>query len=138
MGGVEDTEPPHKRAKVPFIDLDKKPFDNSTTKELFLSLSLGDSMAWPLSSKGDGETLGPKGVIKKHEFVKVITNALYSPGYDKTGALLQEESGMQPPAVSLFMQQVQEGEGMEREFVHIADYRSTGFIRYEISIFLDI
>ncbi|KAL7002131.1 WD repeat-containing protein 26 [Sarracenia purpurea var. burkii] len=68
-------------------------------------------MARPLFSQGDGERVGSKGVIKKHEFVKIITRALYSLGYDRTGDLLQEESGIQlhPSAVSLFMQQVMDG-----------------------------
>ncbi|XP_057481856.1 WD repeat-containing protein 26 homolog [Actinidia eriantha] len=109
MGGIEDAEPPLKRVKVPSGDLDKSLDNSSSTKPVFGSL--GDSMARPLYSQGDGERIGSKGVIKKHEFVKIITRALYSLGYDRTGDLLQEESGIQlhPSAVSLFMQQVLDG-----------------------------
>ncbi|KAJ9179614.1 hypothetical protein P3X46_011384 [Hevea brasiliensis] len=49
-------------------------------------------MARPLTSQGARQTAGPRGVIKRLEFVKIITRALYSVGYDKM--------------VSLFMQQV--------------------------------
>ena len=109
MGGIEDAEPPLKRVKVPSGDLDKSLDNSSSTEPVFGSL--GDSMARPLYSQGDGERIGSKGVIKKHEFVKIITRALYSLGYDRTGDLLQEESGIQlhPSAVSLFMQQVLDG-----------------------------
>lgn len=109
MGGREDAEPPLKRAKVPSEDLEKSPYNSSCTNSI--SGSLGDSMARPLYSQGDGERIGSKGLIKKHEFVRILTRALYSLGYDKAGDLLQEESGIQlhPSAVSLFMQQVLDG-----------------------------
>ncbi|XP_058197219.1 WD repeat-containing protein 26 homolog [Rhododendron vialii] len=109
MGGREDAEPPSKRAKVPSEDLENSPYNSSYTNSI--SGSLGDSMARPLYSQGDGERIGSKGLIKKHEFVRILTRALYSLGYDRTGDLLQEESGIQlhPSAVSLFMQQVLDG-----------------------------
>ncbi|KAA8528879.1 hypothetical protein F0562_036234 [Nyssa sinensis] len=55
--------------------------------------------------------VGSKGVINKQEFIKIITSALYSLGYDRTGALLEEESGiwLHSSAVNLFMQQVLDG-----------------------------
>lgn len=109
MGGIEDAEPPLKRAKVPSEDLENFPYNSYYTNSV--SGSLGDSMARPLYSQGDGERIGSKGLIKKHEFVRILTRALYSLGYDRTGDLLQEESGIQlhPSAVSLFMQQVLDG-----------------------------
>lgn len=109
MGGIEDAEPPLKRAKVPSEDLENFPYNSYYTNSI--SGSLGDSMARPLYSQGDGERIGSKGLIKKHEFVRILTRALYSLGYDRTGDLLQEESGIQlhPSAVSLFMQQVLDG-----------------------------
>ncbi|GAV62352.1 WD40 domain-containing protein [Cephalotus follicularis] len=109
MGGIEDNEPPSKRVKVPVGDL------NTTVEELLITepvaYSLGDSMARPLTSQGDGETIGSKGVIKRSEFIKIITRALYSLGYDKSGALLEEESGipLHSSVVNLFMQQVMDG-----------------------------
>ncbi|XP_052205825.1 WD repeat-containing protein 26 homolog [Diospyros lotus] len=113
MGGIEDAEPPLKRVKVPSGESEKS-LDNSSYTES-ISNPLGDSMARLLYSQGDGERVGPKGVIKKNEFVKIITRALYSLGYDRTGALLQEESGIQlhSSAVSLFMQQVLDGKWSE-------------------------
>ncbi|KAI3760218.1 hypothetical protein L1987_50609 [Smallanthus sonchifolius] len=36
--------------------------------------------------------VGPKGVIKKHEFVRILIQCLYSLGYDKSAASLESES----------------------------------------------
>ncbi|KAA8528888.1 hypothetical protein F0562_033624 [Nyssa sinensis] len=111
MGGLDDSEcePPLKRVKVPSGDLKKLLDDSSHTEPL--SISLGDLMARPLSFQGDREMVGSKGVINKQEFIKIITSALYSLGYDRTGALLEEESGIRlhSSAVNLFMQQVLDG-----------------------------
>ncbi|GFY99527.1 transducin family protein [Actinidia rufa] len=38
--------------------------------------------------------LGPKGLIKKHEFVRTIIQSLYSLGFQKSGASLELESGI--------------------------------------------
>ncbi|XP_062148383.1 WD repeat-containing protein WDS homolog [Alnus glutinosa] len=38
--------------------------------------------------------LGPKGQIKKHEFVRVIIQSLYSLGYTKSASCLESESGI--------------------------------------------
>ncbi|KAK2635143.1 hypothetical protein Ddye_029935 [Dipteronia dyeriana] len=109
MGGIEDSEPPLKRVKGPLGESKSSPEDSSFTESL--ACSLGDVMARPLTSQGDGETIGSKGVIKRSEFIKIITSALYSLGYDKTGALLEEESGisLHSSVVDLFMQQVMDG-----------------------------
>ncbi|XP_047320015.1 WD repeat-containing protein 26 homolog [Impatiens glandulifera] len=109
MGGIEDTEPPLKRVKLPPGDLQESFGTSSNTSSVFGSF--GASMARPLSSQEDSKTVGSKGVIKREEFVKIITRALYSLGYNKAGALLQEESGIQvhSSAVSIFMQQVVDG-----------------------------
>lgn len=108
MGGIEEeSEPPLKRAKVPSGESNKLVDEGSTAVPV--SSSLGDSMARPLHSQGDGEEMvGLKGVIKKQEFIKIITRALYSLGYDKTGALLEEESGipLHSSAITLFTQQI--------------------------------
>lgn len=118
MGVVEETEPPSKRAKL----LADEPNGNSSVRVSRSSVtnnnSLGDLMARPLttsSSQGrdDDETttIGSKGVIRKSEFVRIITRALYSLGYGKTGAMLEEESGipMHRSVVKSFLQQVKEG-----------------------------
>ncbi|GJW23778.1 WD repeat-containing protein 26 [Tanacetum coccineum] len=67
-------------------------------------------MARPLTSLGDDEVIGSKGV-KKVEFVRIIADALYSLGYRKTGACLEEESGIpfQSSTVTVFIQQILDG-----------------------------
>ncbi|CAD5169371.1 unnamed protein product [Musa acuminata subsp. malaccensis] len=68
-------------------------------------------MARPLPSQGREEMIGPKGVIKKIEFVRTITKALYSLGYERTGAVLEEESGipLYSSMVNLFRKQILDG-----------------------------
>ncbi|XVE66421.1 hypothetical protein DITRI_Ditri08aG0079000 [Diplodiscus trichospermus] len=109
MGVIEDSEPPLKRVKVPLEESKSLPEDCSTAEPV--CCSLGDQMARPLTSQGDGETIGLQGVIKKAEFIKIITKALYSLGYEKSGALLEEESGipLHSSVVNRFMLQVTDG-----------------------------
>ncbi|RZR91635.1 hypothetical protein BHM03_00019822 [Ensete ventricosum] len=68
-------------------------------------------MARPLPSQGREDMVGSKGVIKKVEFVRIITKALYSLGYERSGAVLEEESGipLHSSAVDIFRKQVLEG-----------------------------
>lgn len=109
MGGIEDGEPPLKRLKGPSGKAEGF-LDNSSLTEPVTSL--GSLMARPLPSQGgDDETIGCKGAIKRAEFIKIITRALYSLGYAKTGALLEEESGipLHSSVVNVFMQQVLDG-----------------------------
>lgn len=98
MGGVEDNEPPSKRMKVSSGELIEH--SNGTSV----------SMARPLAGQGDDEVIGSKGV-KKVELVRIIADALYSLGYEKTGAHLEEESGIrvQSSALNLFMRQILDG-----------------------------
>nr|XP_043606470.1 WD repeat-containing protein 26 homolog [Erigeron canadensis] len=105
MGGVEDDEPPSKRMKASTRKL--KGLSNGLSFKEPASCS---SMARPLASQGDTEVIGSKGV-KKVEFVRIIADALYSLGYSKTGACLEEESGIpfHSSAVSNFIQQVLDG-----------------------------
>lgn len=109
MGGIEGTEPPLKRVK--FRLEGSKSFLEDSTPMNSIACSLGDLMARPLTSQGDEDTVGSKGVIRKLEFVKIITKALYSLGYAKTGAILEEESGIQlcSPVVNEFVQHVVNG-----------------------------
>ncbi|KAL8150646.1 hypothetical protein V2J09_020454 [Rumex salicifolius] len=106
MGGLEDNEPPLKRVKESPRELNGFLGNSSCCNHA--TYSLGDQMARSLSSQGDDEMVGTKGVIRKQEFVKIITRALYSLGYNKSGSLLEEESGipLHSSIVSLFMQQV--------------------------------
>ncbi|KAM0881237.1 hypothetical protein ACQ4PT_033076 [Festuca glaucescens] len=68
-------------------------------------------MARPLTSQGKEVMVGSKGVIKRDEFVRIITKALYTLGYEKSGAVLEEESGitLHSPLVNLFRKQVLDG-----------------------------
>ncbi|XP_076903173.1 WD repeat-containing protein 26 homolog [Bidens hawaiensis] len=106
MGGVEDNEPPSKRVKAS----SREPKGVSNGLKEPASHSFGASMARPLASQGDNEIISSKGV-KKVEFVRIIAEALYSLGYSKTGACLEEESGIpfQSPPVSIFIQQILDG-----------------------------
>ncbi|XP_076890941.1 WD repeat-containing protein 26 homolog [Bidens hawaiensis] len=105
MGGTEDDEPPSKRVKPSFKE--PKGYSNGSSQTESASCSL---MARPLASQGDDEIIGSQG-IKKVEFVRIIADALYSLGYSKTGACLEEESGItfHSPTVTTFIQQILDG-----------------------------
>lgn len=100
-------EPPKKRAKKSLVEL------NSFSKNSFLSEhSLGGPMARPLlPSHGKEDLIGPTRAISKEEFVRVISKSLYSLGYEKTGAVLEEESGIHlySSLVTLFRKQLLDG-----------------------------
>ncbi|KAJ6796275.1 WD repeat-containing protein 26-like isoform X1 [Iris pallida] len=108
MGERDDDEPPSKHVKASSVELASL-FDTSPLSEP--TIPLGGPMARPLSSQGKEETVGTKGIIKKVEFVRIITKALYSLGYEKSGAVLEEESGihLHSPVVNLFRKQVLDG-----------------------------
>lgn len=105
MGGVEDDEPPSKRVKASSREL--RGLSNGSFPKEPTNCSL---MARPLTSQGDDEVIGSKGV-KKVEFVRIIADALYSLGYNKTGACLEEESGIpfHSSTVTIFIQQILDG-----------------------------
>ncbi|KAB2051889.1 hypothetical protein ES319_A12G083200v1 [Gossypium barbadense] len=110
MGGVEDDEPASKRMKLSseaLIHLS----NGSTVKESIVGSSR-DLMARPPQSDGGEEVVGSKGVIKKVEFVRIIAKALYSLGYIRSGAHLEEESGiaLHSSIINVFMRQVLEGD----------------------------
>ena len=109
MGGVEDDERASKRTKLSSEEL-RRLSNGSTIKEPIVGSSR-DLMARPLQSEGGEEVVGSKGVIKKVEFVRIIAKALYSLGYIKSGAHLEEESGIQLHSfvVNVFMRQILEG-----------------------------
>ncbi|MBA0829278.1 hypothetical protein Goarm_013893 [Gossypium armourianum] len=110
MGGVEDDEPASKRMKLSSEEL-RRLSNGSTIKEPVAGSSR-DLMARPLQSEGgEEEVVGSKGVIKKVEFVRIIAKALYSLGYIKSGAHLEEESGipLHSSVVNVFMRQILEG-----------------------------
>ncbi|XP_022774606.1 WD repeat-containing protein 26-like [Durio zibethinus] len=109
MGGVEDDEPASKRMKLSSEEL--RLLSNGSAIKEPLAGSSGGLMAWPLHSQGGKEVVGSKGLIKKVEFVRIITKALYSLGYIKSGAHLEEESGitLHSSLVNVFMRQILEG-----------------------------
>ncbi|KDP29808.1 hypothetical protein JCGZ_19323 [Jatropha curcas] len=109
MGGVEDDEPVSKRMKLASGELTG--LSNGSSLIETIVGSSRDLMARPLQSEGDEEVVGSKGVIKRVEFVRIIAKALYSLGYKKSSAHLEEESGipLQSSAVNLFMQQILDG-----------------------------
>ncbi|KAF5732517.1 Transducin family protein / WD-40 repeat family protein isoform 2 [Tripterygium wilfordii] len=108
MGGLEDDEPASKRLK--FASGGLRDLSNGSSLSPIAGSS-GDLMACPLPSEGDDGVIGSKGVIKKVEFVQIIAKALYSLGYKKSGAHLEEESGipLHSSVVNLFMQQILDG-----------------------------
>lgn len=106
MGSVEEDEPPKKRTKRSSIEL------NSFLKNLFSSEhSLGGPVSRPLPSQGKENMVGPTGAIRAEEFVRVISKSLHSLGYEKSCAVLEEESGMHlySSPVTLFRKQLPEG-----------------------------
>lgn len=108
MGGVDDDEPPSKRLKASSLDV-----GSLSNKSILATpiIPLGGPMARPLPSQGKEDIVGTRGVIRKVEFVRIITKALYSLGYDKSGAVLEEESGihLHSPTVNLFRKNVLDG-----------------------------
>ncbi|XP_072969593.1 WD repeat-containing protein 26 homolog [Typha angustifolia] len=108
MGGVEDDEPAPKRVKESLLEFGSLPNNSSLSKPVS---PLGGLMARPLPSQGKDEIVGSKGVIKRVEFVKIITKALYSLGYERSGAILEEESGiyLHSSSVNLFRKHVLDG-----------------------------
>ncbi|KAI4305977.1 hypothetical protein L6164_029298 [Bauhinia variegata] len=109
MGGVGDEEPALKRMKLSSKGL--AGLSNGSSSIESIGGSASDLMARPLPSEGDDEVVGSKGVIKREEFVRIIAKALYSLGYKKSGAHLEEESGipLHSSVVNLFMQQILDG-----------------------------
>ncbi|PKA64055.1 Protein Mut11 [Apostasia shenzhenica] len=110
MGGAGDEEPPSKRIKSSPPEpgcLVSKSFsltDNITPLE--------SKMANSLISNGDEDTIGAKGIIKRSEFIRIITKAIYSLGYSRSGAVLEEESGipLHASTVDCFRKQVLDGD----------------------------
>lgn len=110
MGCVEDEEPTLKRMKVAFTEL--RGLSNGSSIVERVGGSSRDLMTRPLPSEGDNcKVIGLRGVIRKDEFVRIIANALYSLGYKKSIALLEEESGiaLYSSTVNIFMRHILDG-----------------------------
>ncbi|KAG6387040.1 hypothetical protein SASPL_152222 [Salvia splendens] len=108
MRGVED-EPLPKRMKVSSGNIGGLSDGISVGEQG--SCSLGGSMALQLAS-GDDKVVGSNGLISKVEFVRIITEALYSLGYSKIGKHLEEELGipLHSNLVATFIQQILDGQ----------------------------
>lgn len=103
-------EPPAKRIKPSSAELGK--FSDSSSPPHHSNPS-DKTMSEPSSSQAQihGDTVGSKGLINRVEFVRVITQALYTLGYKNAGATLEQESGIQLhyDSVNLFREQVLSG-----------------------------
>ncbi|CAK8565429.1 unnamed protein product [Lathyrus sativus] len=110
MGGVEDEEPALKRTKLSATGYYS--LSNCSSSVECIVGSSSDVMARPLSNEGADGVVGSKGIIKRGEFVRIITEALYSLGYQKSGENLEAESGLQlnSAEVSQFKQQISDGD----------------------------
>ncbi|XP_058762028.1 WD repeat-containing protein 26 homolog [Vicia villosa] len=104
MESVEDKEPALKRAKLSSQELVS--LSNGSTSKVRVVCSSD------ISAEGDDEDVASKGVLKRGEFVRMITKALYSLGYIKSGEHLEEESGisLNSSAVNMFKQQILDGD----------------------------
>jgi hypothetical protein len=106
MGGDDcDGPPPLKRIKLSLCPAKILPGEASPVRTSGLA-----PMARDLPSS-NGETLGSKGQIRQLEFVRIITQALVSLGYQKAASVLEEESGvpLQSPVVSQFRNEILSG-----------------------------
>ncbi|KAG6543153.1 hypothetical protein Mapa_015402 [Marchantia paleacea] len=106
MGGDDcDGPPPLKRMKLSISATKSIPVEASPVYPTGLA-----PMARDLPSS-DGETLGCKGQIRKLEFVRIITQALFSLGFQKTANVLEEESGvsLQSPVIAQFRNEIMGG-----------------------------
>lgn len=110
MGGVEDGQPPSKRLRLSCAG-SSSVSSGVRGEESKAAGSLRDLMARPIQCQGEEEVIGSRGVIKKLEFVRLIAGALYALGYERSGACLEEESGipLHSAAVNLLMQHVLDG-----------------------------
>ncbi|KAJ8443024.1 hypothetical protein Cgig2_030227 [Carnegiea gigantea] len=111
MGGLEDGLPPSKRLRSSSAGSSSLLSGSAGEEQPIAAALFRDSMARTLQCQGQEETIGSRGVIKRIEFVRLISDALYTLGYKRSGACLEEESGipLHSADVSLLMQYVLEG-----------------------------
>jgi hypothetical protein len=102
--------PPSKRLKL------SKPYPRDLLLEGFsaaaaIGAGSGAPMARDLPAH-EVEMLGSRGQIRKVEFVRIITQALFSLGYQQAGVVLEQESGivLQSPVVTEFRQNILAGQ----------------------------
>ncbi|KAK8951332.1 hypothetical protein KSP39_PZI003175 [Platanthera zijinensis] len=110
MGRVDDQEPPSKRVKA--IPPGHQGLSNNNPSHSNHIDPLGGQMDGSLMPQGIKDVIGSKGIIKKSEFIRIISKALYSLGYERSGAILEEESGipLHIPMVDSFRKHVLNGD----------------------------
>ncbi|CAK9224024.1 unnamed protein product [Sphagnum jensenii] len=102
--------PPSKRLKL------SKPCPRDLLLEGFpTAAAIGAGSGAPMardSPAHEVEMLGSRGQIRKVEFVRIITQALFSLGYQQAGVVLEQESGivLQSPVVTEFRQNILAGQ----------------------------
>ncbi|XP_020256207.1 WD repeat-containing protein 26-like [Asparagus officinalis] len=101
-------------------------------------------METSLSSQGKEGMVGPTGSIRREEFVRIITEALYSLGYEKTAASLEQESEipLYSSPVTIFRKHLFDGNWddslttlRQSDMVDENILKSTSFLIYEHKFF---
>ena len=80
MEGVEDREPPSKRLRLSCAGSSNLS-RSSRSGETVAAGSSEDLMAEPIQYQGAERMVGPRGLAKKIEFIRLIAGALYEFGY---------------------------------------------------------
>lgn len=117
MGGLDDcASPPLKRLKLmPSSSEIHTEGASSTISSQESPAAITMARAYVAvdgrDESGDTTNVGPTGLIRRSELVRVITQSLHALGYKKTAALLEEESGipLQSQLVANFRQQILDG-----------------------------
>eukprot|EP00250_Pteridium_aquilinum_P010080 c19140_g1_i1 orf=398-2182(-) len=117
MGGLDDcASPPLKRLKLMPSSSEINSEGASSTippQEPPAAITMARGCV-AVDGRDDGcdtSNVGPTGLIRRSELVRVITQALHALGYKKTASLLEDESGipLQSQLVSDFRQQILDG-----------------------------
>ncbi|MCO5612491.1 hypothetical protein L7F22_066759 [Adiantum nelumboides] len=118
MGGLDDcASPPLKRLKLMPSSSElhlEGASSSSPTQESPAAISMAKAHV-AVDDRNDGSTdtnVGPMGLIRQSEFVRVITQSLQALGYQKTASLLEKEAGipLQSQLVANFRKQILRGQ----------------------------
>ncbi|MCO5582794.1 hypothetical protein L7F22_036693 [Adiantum nelumboides] len=118
MGGLDDcASPPLKRLKLMPSSSElhlEGASSSSPTQESPAAISMAKAHV-AVDDRNDGSTdtnVGPTGLIRRSEFVRVITQSLQALGYQKTASLLEKEAGipLQSQLVANFRKQILRGQ----------------------------
>ncbi|CAO2831149.1 unnamed protein product [Amaranthus hypochondriacus] len=89
MEDVEDKEPPSKRLRLSCAGSSNLS-RCSSSGETAAAGSSEDLMAEPMQYEGEERMVGPTGLLKKIEFIRLIASALYEFGYKNSVAHLED------------------------------------------------